>query len=305
MCCCPSSAVKTALFSHADGTCSSVGLVLSFPREPDRSLYPKVFSSYESIKRIMEKTDGWSGCVSTVELSFANITKEEDSYGDYFSRPGGYRNWVNGPNRQFERLFRYIQSERFDVWYLMEPDSYPRRNFWLDSLVNEIRTAAPFAILGSKYDGEAWNYFHNQLSTDVLHHINGNGVYNVTDPMLLEMMSELEAEAKTIFNAVPFDLRLSQMMLEGASGKPCPFMFNSKKHNVTLPDKSAKFVQLWEDHGGSSYGPVKESHVITNRASHVYMPQDLDEYILVHGKKIYLPWSRQVNGVRVISYPVL
>ena len=305
MCCCPSSAVTTALFSHADGTCSSVGLVLSFPREPDRSLYPKVFSSYESIKRIMEKTDGWSGCVSTVELSFANITKEEDSYGDYFSRPGGYRNWVNGPNRQFERLFRYIQSERFDVWYLMEPDSYPRRNFWLDSLVNEIRTAAPFAILGSKYDGEAWNYFHNQLSTDVLHHINGNGVYNVTDPMLLEMMSELEAEAKTIFNAVPFDLRLSQMMFEGASGKPCPFMFNSKKHNVILPDKSAKFVQLWEDHGGSSYGPVKESHVITNRGSHVYMPQDLDEYILVHGKKIYLPWSRQVNGVRVISYPVL
>ena len=123
--------------------------------------------------------------------------------------------------------------------------------------------------------------------------------------MLLEMISELEVEAETIFNAVPFDLRISQMMLEGASGTPCPFMFNSKKHNVTLPDKSAKFVQLWKDHGGSSYGPVMESNVITNMASHVYIPEDVKEYSLVHGKKIYQPWSRQVNGVRVNSYQEL
>ena len=150
--------------------------------------------------------------------------------------------------------------------------------------------------LQSKYDGGAWGEFAHLLSLDLLHHINGNGVYNVTDPLLLNMISEIEAEAGTIFNAVPFDLRISQMMLEAATGAPCPFLFNTKKYHIDLPSKVDKFTSWWAELA-SGYEPVKESNVVSNMASMVYKPSEVERYSLVHGKMLYFPWDSEKYGV--------
>jgi len=62
--------------------------------------------------------------------------------------------WVNGPNRQFEAASEAVRAPTFgkrvpyEVFYLMEPDSVPWRPNWLDSLVIEIESHRPFAVLG-------------------------------------------------------------------------------------------------------------------------------------------------------------
>ena len=51
--------------------------------------------------------------------------------------------------RQFEKTFRHIQSTGgYDAMFLMESDTFPVADGWLDNLVAEIGSNAPFALLG-------------------------------------------------------------------------------------------------------------------------------------------------------------
>ena len=51
--------------------------------------------------------------------------------------------------RQFERTFRYVQSlDKYDAMFLMESDTYPAADGWLDLLIEEVKSSAPFALLG-------------------------------------------------------------------------------------------------------------------------------------------------------------
>ena len=58
----------------------------------------------------------------------------------------------------------------------------------------------------------------------------------------------------------------------------------------------------WYAKLGDGDEPVKESNVISNRGSHVYKPEDVEDYSLVHGSKMYLSWNREKNGVSESFY---
>lgn len=156
---------------YANHLMYSVGLMLSFSGDDHNN---EVNAMYEEIQALNAKTNGWGGCISSVDMCYASIPAGEDTYGDYHSKEGGDVNWVNGPNRQvsasqyemsqdnegymfthinsssqFERFFRCIESKnKYDVWFLMEPDVRPLQNFWLDNMYDEMMMASPFALLG-------------------------------------------------------------------------------------------------------------------------------------------------------------
>lgn len=93
---------------------------------------------------------GWSRCFDNIYAIEANIPPELDLYIP--SAQEELYNWVNGPNRQFEAAFRIIQSGEwgdYDGFYLMEGDSVPVKNYWLDVLLGEINAYRPFAVLGA------------------------------------------------------------------------------------------------------------------------------------------------------------
>eukprot|EP00581_Thalassiosira_minuscula_P002176 CAMPEP_0183743102 /NCGR_PEP_ID=MMETSP0737-20130205/65044_1 /TAXON_ID=385413 /ORGANISM="Thalassiosira miniscula, Strain CCMP1093" /LENGTH=550 /DNA_ID=CAMNT_0025978707 /DNA_START=198 /DNA_END=1851 /DNA_ORIENTATION=+ len=297
-------------------TVAQPGLILTFPREGDPQRYADVYAAYEKIK---EMSEHW-GCIKSVDIFFAGLTVEEDTYSSYFAELGGVLNWVNGPNRQFERVFRYVQSQtKYDLWYLMEPDVFPQKNYWLDNLLEEITVAQPFAILGAKYLGfrttrgefrkvknllalhhingnAVYNVtdplllnmiseFENEADTVDAPSINGNAVYNVTDPLLLKMISEFEDEADTVFNAIPYDVRLSQMMIEGGTGVAHPPALLSKKgYKRVLPSKLDKLTGWYNEHA-SIYAPddpVKESNVMSNMADYMLHQAVAERYSLIH-----------------------
>ena len=106
-----------------------------------------------AVDKIMEEffsPGGWSRCFDNIYAVEANIPKELDLYIPAAQEE--LYSWVNGPNRQYEAGFRIIQSGEwghYDGFYLMEGDSVPVKNYWLDVILGEINAYRPFAVLGA------------------------------------------------------------------------------------------------------------------------------------------------------------
>ena len=89
----------------------------------------------------------------------------------------------------------------------MEQDSIPRRANWLAELLTEVQTRAPFAVLGSFYRGDMWDQLDMPLATRL--HINGNAVYNATNPLLQTLPSGCPQEPSTLRE---FDSQLAHLL---------------------------------------------------------------------------------------------
>jgi GT2 family glycosyltransferase len=120
-------------------------LVYSQSFENDNVIVAK--SAIQSVELIFNQTNGWGNCFSQVVGLAVNITSEDDLYRKDEQDTNVL--WVNGPNRQFERTARALKDEGIDLFYLMEMDSVPISEYWLDTLVEAIQTQSiDFSILG-------------------------------------------------------------------------------------------------------------------------------------------------------------
>lgn len=57
--------------------------------------------------------------------------------------------------------------------------------------------------------------FYESIPISLLHHTNGNGIYNTSHPLLERLVGQLEVEAPCPYNSIPYDYRMSQMWVEG------------------------------------------------------------------------------------------
>eukprot|EP00592_Proboscia_alata_P017761 CAMPEP_0194392952 /NCGR_PEP_ID=MMETSP0174-20130528/123023_1 /TAXON_ID=216777 /ORGANISM="Proboscia alata, Strain PI-D3" /LENGTH=896 /DNA_ID=CAMNT_0039188573 /DNA_START=356 /DNA_END=3047 /DNA_ORIENTATION=+ len=277
----------------------TIDLYLVFSRK--FSDFPTAESAVDGIGDRFSRHDGWGRCFGAIFPIENNMSEEEDKYEPKAVQDNPM--WVNGPNRQFERSYRYIQSRGYDAMFLMEADTYPRGTEWMDQLLTEVQQKAPFAILGSKYDGHSWDLFFDQIPLSLLHHINGNAVYNTSHPLLNSIVTELESEAfESFFNTVPYDYRISQMMMEGALGIhpefPHKYMHDENGKVVHLPSKIGKFKQWWDLYGDSQ--PIKESSVIQNFAATNYLREYLNKGSIVHGREMYNSWNPKMHKISLL-----
>ena len=205
-----------------------------------------------AVEEIFERTNGWNGCIGKVRALSAGIDPTLDIYDP--SAQGHNSLWVNGPNRNFERTIRLIQTEHYDAMYLMEGDSVPVANAWLDSLLSDVENNRPFDVLGSVFKGDKWDPFLASLDKSLVQHINGNAIYNVTEGSLLPtIVEELEGEAD---GSIPYDLRISQLTLT------------------------------------KNYTGIKQTDAIANFASTNILPRHIPpDAVVVHGAKMLEPWS--------------
>ena len=92
--------------------------------------------------------------------------------------------WVSGPNGQFRSDMSKLM-ENTDVQYelamIMEADNKPRHSEWLNKVIEDVQDKAPFAILGSKYKGNAWDGMKDIMPASLLNHINGNALVSESD----------------------------------------------------------------------------------------------------------------------------
>ena len=151
----------------------------------------------------------------------------------------------------------------------------------------------------SQYNGNGWDQFADKLPLALLHHLNGNGIYNVSHPLMANIVSELEAEADTAYNAIAYDYRISQMLLEASSGVLPEFSYGNvanKNDKTIVFAPKPKLAKWWKQY--KDLDPIKESSVITNVASSAFLLDELDVGVsFVHGKNLYLPWNKDNYGV--------
>eukprot|EP00934_Nitzschia_sp_Nitz4_P003863 Nitzschia sp. Nitz4//scaffold121_size67750//7105//9512//NITZ4_006060-RA/size67750-augustus-gene-0.119-mRNA-1//1//CDS//3329534327//3853//frame0 len=264
------------------GSDVSVDLILVYSQSLDNSLIAE--ESVQAVKQKFMLTNGWNHSFSNFVAFGVDIDPELDLYRS--SEQDWNPMWVNGPNRQFERLVRSVSKQaEYDLVYLMEMDSVPVKSHWLDTLTSDIETADEFAILGSKYRGDRWDSFYDKLPWSLVNHINGNAVYNLTHPLFLAFVEELEDEADTVANFIPYDYRIAQMIEEvhtGVSPK-----FGKDGSNYSLPSRFVEQMSLFDlNH------LVRETSAIGNYASTNLVPSYYDDFeVIIHGAKMRSPWE--------------
>ena len=98
-----------------------------------------------------------------------------------------------------------------------------------------------------QYDGDKWDAFYEDIPISLLHHTNGNGIYNTSHPLLERLTGQLEVEAPCPYNSIPYDYRMSQMWVEGTLGivpQLAPkIMLSEEGENITLSDNKAMFTK--------------------------------------------------------------
>ena len=259
---------------HSNVPCrktKNIGLILyfsgSFAKNPDIEIRVKDLKY-----RLNSEKSPWGKCFQKVEIFDADIPRSQDIYNE--SAYGIDLNWVLGPNLQFNRLLNDVNTGRFgdfDLLYLMEPDSVPLKPYWLDAIIDEIRDEAPFAILGSEYLGDKWSDFSDVMPFSLLHHINGNAIYNISHSKMQNLLSQLSAELGTPKRATAYDLRISEIMLNQAP----------------LSDLRSSYY--------------KSSKVLGNYASTDMEHNNYGKEYVAHGAREFAHWSVDENIDLVIS----
>lgn len=228
----------------------------------------------------------WTKCFRKLYLHSCNIKSEEDIYKPY--QYGENHLWVNGPNQQFMSIANLMNdTDAYHSWYLMEMDSIPRKSGFLTALSEDIEKEQPFSILGSIYRGDRWDMFMNEIHPFLKNHINGNAVYNTSHPMTQFILRQLQNEKNTVYETIPYDYRISQIVYESIyihDSKTFNLMFNE---NIRLDKQS-----FYKGH----------SKVIGNYASTNMLPELYNNEYIVHGAINYQKWDQERIGLVVTDW---
>ena len=245
----------------------------------------------------------WSKCFQNVYRIETNTPEDQDLY-----LPSEMDNplWVNGPNQQFVKSMNIIQDfhvpdshtrQVYDYVFVMESDVLPIKVNWLKNLMEEAQQK-DFCMLGSKYAGEAWNGFRSSLPLALQHHLNGNSVYNLRHPLMKFLLKQLLKEKDTIYNSVPYDYRIAQILVEGFLGvEPAlPAASTNVRHHGLHDDAEIKyFRRMWNRYGMADGEAVMiESKVIKNYVGSPLLPRHIKtmEASLIHGAMLYSDWKK-------------
>eukprot|EP00978_Attheya_sp_CCMP212_P036454 scaffold165419_cov54-Attheya_sp.AAC.5 len=260
-------------FSPCQDPSGQVDLFLVFSQNIEKS--PIANDAIGKVTQIFEQTHGWNSCFHSVTAIGVDIPAHLDIYEP--AQQSTNPLWVNGPNSQFIKTLRHVQQEgSYETMFLMEGDTVPVKPYWMDKLLVDIEEQRPFAILGSKYKGDKWDGFLDQLPAPLINHINGNAIYNVSSPWMDSIASQLEKESTTDLNAVPYDYRISQIEEESNS---------------------------WTNLGYWKMTPrddIKETSVIANYASTTLLPSHVGDEVMTHGAEMYEAWDGSLGDVTLV-----
>ncbi|KAL7545725.1 LOW QUALITY PROTEIN: hypothetical protein ACHAWF_009073 [Thalassiosira exigua] len=286
--------------------------------------YSQTFSKNDAAVKAVDKIldqfyepGGWSWCFDNMYAIEANIPQELDLYIP--SAQEELYNWVNGPNRQFEAVFPIVQSGEwgeYDGFYLMEGNSARSRRTgwtwcsarsrstgpspsWAREFSCERASLSGKSTAYAQYDGDKWDNFYEKILISLLHHTNGNAIYNTSHPLLERL---LEVEAPCPYNSIPYDYRMSQMWVEGTLGivpELAPkIMLSEEGSNITLSDNTPMFKK-WAD-AWAAEDPFKYTPVIHNYAATNLIPRHLGPDYIINGDMLYSPWNPTKTEVTLV-----
>lgn len=241
-------------------------------------ILPKLRKTIELIKSANTSTNTSTSTNTNIQVGrcFKNISyhsaKIQPNLNIYRPDLYGLNDlWVNGPNRHFEAIVKYLDDLNQTLFYLMEADSVPLKPDFLTRLDGEIRTKGPFAILGSTYRGDRWDMIMPLIETSLKRHINGNAVYNLSHGLTRLVLSEIFSEENHTLNSYPYDYRISQLVYTS----DLLYSFQLRNNSV------------WESYRG-------DSTVIGNYAATNLHLDFLGDESIIHGATLFDHFSEPI-----------
>jgi hypothetical protein len=127
-----------------------------------------------------------------------------------------------------------------------------------------------------------------------VNHINGNAIYNLSSPFLEVIVEQLESEASTVANSIPYDYRIAQIIEEVQTGQGPSFGWaenNGEEHRLPR-----SFVDWMGQFDLESL--IRETSVIGNYAStHIVSSYLSQEEVVIHGASMLVSWDSTRLGV--------
>jgi hypothetical protein len=161
-------------------------------------------------------TDDWQACFSSCTIQYNDISPDKDVYNDISG--------AVGPNLQFVAIadaFRVSAYVETNSWFLMEADTAPQKNYWLDRMIELSIASHPYGVLGSKYMGDKWFPFYNEIEPSLKHHINGNALYTSSEVLFNAIVGEIKTRTEAAFTdgikVVSYDYMFRQIFEEASS----------------------------------------------------------------------------------------
>ena len=122
--------------------------------------------------------------------------------------------------------------------------------------------------------------------------MNGNAFYNLAHPLLEAIVQQLEDEAGTPANSIPYDYRIAQMVEEVQTGK-APLFFTWAGNDHTLPRELFDFMSRFD-----LEQLIRETPLMGNYASTNMLPSLIGhDELIIHGARMFAPWDSSTLGV--------
>jgi hypothetical protein len=129
----------------------------------------------------------------------------------------------------------------------------------------------------------------------LVNHINGNAFYNLTHPLLEAIVQQLESEAGTAANSIPYDYRIAQMVEEVETGE-VPMLFTLIGDDEAIPQDFFDLISAFDLEELIRDTPLMGDYARTNM-----LPSLIgDDEVVIHGARMFAPWNRSNLGVSTI-----
>ena len=172
--------------------------------------------------------------------------------------------WVEGPNRQFEKMMRFVMDTIPNgIVFMKEFDTKARKDNHFGNLLEDVESQQPFMVLGSQYEGNKWDGFRDQMDVNLLTHLNGNAIYNVSHQCFRSILERMEGENS---GTEAFDVAMRRIVRTDFS-EECEELY---KQTSVIDNLAATLVHEGEINHNASYihgakvmNPIDESITIT------------------------------------------
>lgn len=139
-------------------------------------------------------------------------------------------------------------------------------------------------------------------------HINGNAIYNISHPLLTILVNRLEEESNTPYNAIPYDYRISQIMVEAETGiipEIPEKIWNKQKENGW--EKHIAPIEIFVDSVEKFIpkNPIKETKLIANYAATNVLSSHIGNEVIIHGATVHGEWNRAKEVCVIILYALI
>lgn len=117
-------------------------------------------------------------CFQNVFITSGHLSDEDNVYNKEGREVDPW--WNRGPNHAFYKILLYAIEQNYTKFFLMETDTHPQRENWLEEL-DFYFDLDNYYILGGGINSELRNAWEDyEMPSYYINHINGNAIYNLS-----------------------------------------------------------------------------------------------------------------------------